>query len=124
LHDKQAGGADEGGDGCLDLLAAEDRDRTSIIGNSVKHSATGDDRNANRVDLRAEQIGAVAGRIEPALIDRRYVGPESDILFDKTEVCAGVLRTNGEIGLAAVLVGDRPFNYHPLAVQNRGRRES
>ena len=58
----------------------------------------------------------MARRIEPALVNRRNVGAEGDVLCDQAEVCACILRTHLKFGLAAIPMCKGPFGHHPPAV--------
>lgn len=115
-EDGDAAGADEIGDGRLNLEGREIADGVGIIGDGVEHTAAGHHGNADAIDRGVQEVGAMAGRLHPFFLNGVGIGADGDILLDEAEVRAGFCGTAGEIELAGVPMGDGAFNGHPDAV--------
>lgn len=121
--DLDAARADEGGDLGFDLAAIEGEDGVGVIGDGVENAAGGDDSDANAVDVGAEEIGAMAGRVHPLVFNAFGRRADGDVFFNQAEVGAGLSGSAGEVGLAGVAVRDGSLESHTAAMGESGLGE-
>jgi hypothetical protein len=91
----------EGGNLGFDLDAIEGEDGVGVVGDGVENTAGGDDGDADAVHVGAEEIGAMAGRVHPLVLNAFGRRADGDIFFNEAEVSAGLRRAAGDIGLPA-----------------------
>ncbi len=118
-----AAGADEGSDLGLDLAAIEREDGVRVVGDGVENAARGDDGDADAVDFGTEEIGAMAGRVHPLVLNAFGRRADGDVFFNEAEVGSGLRGAAGDIEFAGVAVGDRPFERHAAAMGESGLSE-
>ena len=115
---------DDAGDGVFLLGNGESFDRAGEIFDGVELMFTGDDRDANRVDLGIEQVGTVTFGVHPEVVDDDGSWSLAYVFADKAEVCSSVGSSLGEFGLVGELVGDGGMICHLACVKGRGLSEN
>ncbi len=118
-----AAGADEGGDLSLDLAAIEREDGVGVVGDGVENAAGRDDGDAGAVDVGTEEIGAMAGRVHPLVLNAFGRRADGDVLLNDAEVGSGLSGSTGDIGLACVAMSNGPFGSHATAMGESGFSE-
>ncbi len=86
-----------------------------------KQNALGSNhRYSYAINLRVQQVGPMARRVEPSLVYPARIGAYSDVFLDQAEVSARFARPRRHVWLAAVAMRDRPLRGHEHAVFHGG----
>ena len=113
-------GADKFGDGAFDFGLGEDGHGAGVVGHGEENALGRDHGDADAIDFVVEQVGAMAGGVEPGLVDGGRVGADGDVFFDETEVRACLAGAGGEVGFAGVAMGDGALGGHAHAMLQGG----
>ena len=115
---------DERGNTRLHLGGRERLDGARVIGYRIKHAAALHHGHADAVDLGIEQVGPVSGRVHPLVVNHCGGGADGDVFFNQVKVRACLAGATGEVGFAAVAMGDGSLGGHAPAVDERRCRQS
>ncbi len=114
---------DEIGNARLDLRWGKNLHAACVVRSGIEHAASGNDGDADAIDFRVQQIGAMAGGVHPLGVNLRGVRTNGHVLFNQVKVRAGLAGSCGKVRLPTVPMSDRPFGGHAHAVLAGGGGE-
>ena len=123
FKDGDSRGTDEAGDSFFNLGMGKNFDGACVICDGVECATAGDDGDADAIDLRVEQIFAMAFRVHPERVNALGCGGDSDVFFNEAEMRAGVRGALGEVGFVKVLVRDGALGSHAQTMLAGGSGE-
>jgi peptide/nickel transport system permease protein len=112
--------AEQPGNRVFHLDGRQNRHGPRVVGHCKQHPLRRDDRHADTIDLRVQQIGTMPRRIKPFLVNSAGIGTNGDVLLDEAEVGARFTGPRRQIRLASIAMRDGSFGSHAHAVSHRG----
>jgi hypothetical protein len=121
--DSHSGLCDDAGNGVLLLVERESLDGASEIFYGEELVVPRDDGDADAIYIWIQQVGAVAGRMHPEIVDDDGGRSFAYVFRDEAKMCASIGSTRCELGFAVELMGDSDVVGHLAGVEGRGFRE-
>jgi len=111
---------DDAGNCALLLVEREGLNRAGEVFYGVELMIAGHDGDSDRIYVGIEQVGAVAGRVHPEIVDDDRGRGFGYVFGDEAEVRASIGSAFSERGFALELVGDFGAGGHLARVDGRG----